>query len=241
MTSTKPKILVLDIETAPAELYGWGMYNQNFGVSQIKKPPYILCVGAQWLGQPNVQMYTRWDMGEEAMLRKVQELITEADALVGKNSERFDLPWLKGEFVRLGIPNPPPTTHIDLEKTCRKEFRFLSGKLEFIAPFLGVGDKMDTGGFELWAEVMKNNPVAQRKMVRYCARDVRITGKLYKKIRSFIPNHPHMGFTPKRECGCCGSSKVHVSKWRRTKAMRIQQLHCQSCGSYFDGIKQKVE
>lgn len=236
----KPKILVVDIETAPAELYGWGMFNQNFGVSQVKAYPYILCVGAWWLGDRDVMMFSKWEHGTESMLQSIADLITEADMIIGKNSERFDVPWLMTEFLKHGIKMPPPTTHLDLEKTARKNFRFLSNKLEFIVEYLGVGKKMDTGGFELWEKVMSGNEAARKKMLRYCARDVKITGKLYRKMRGFIPNHPHMGFTPKKQCGACGSSHVHVSKWRRTKAMRIQQLHCQSCGSYFDGVKQKV-
>lgn len=236
----QPKILVLDIETAPAELYGWGMFKQNFGVNQVKKDPYILCVGAQWLRNPKVMMFSKWEHGTEAMLQAIADLITEADMIIGKNSERFDVPWLMTEFLKHGIDMPPPTTHLDLEKTARKNFRFLSNKLEYIVAYLGVGQKMKHEGFELWEKVMKGDEVARRKMLRYCARDVKITSKLYLKMRGFIPNHPHMGFTPKKQCGACGSHHVHVSKWRRTKAMRIQQLHCQNCGSYFDGIRQKV-
>jgi DNA polymerase elongation subunit (family B) len=241
MEVVKPKILVVDIETAPAEFWGWGMFNQNFGVNQIKKSPYILCVGAQWLGDKDVMMFSKWEHGTEGMLQAISDLITEADMIIGKNSERFDVPWLMTEFVKYGITIPPPTTHLDLEKIARKNFRFLSNKLEYIVDYFGVGKKINTHGFELWEAVMEGSEVARRKMLRYCARDVKITGKLYLKMRPAIPNHPHMGFTPKKQCGACGSHHVHVSKWRRTKAMRIQQLHCQTCGSYFDGIRQKVQ
>lgn len=236
----KLRILIVDIETAPAEMWGWGMFKQSFGVDQVKNDPYILCVGVQWLGEREITMFTKWDHGTKVMLQEVADRITEADMIIGKNSEAFDLPWLMTEFLKYGIKMPPPTTHLDLQKVCRKNFRFLSGKLEYIVQYLEIGHKMDTGGFKLWREVMAGNPVAQRKMMRYCAHDVRVTGRLYVKMRGFIPNHPHMGFTPKKQCGACGSHHVHVSKWRRTKAMRIQQLHCQSCGSYFDGIRQKV-
>lgn len=236
----KPKILVIDIETAPAEFWGWGMFNQNFGVEQIKADPYILCVGMQWLGDRHIDMVTKWDNGTEEMLQIVSDRITEADMIVGKNSEGFDLPWLMTEFLKHGIKIPPPTTHIDLQKVARRNFRFLSGKLEYIVQYLEIGKKMDPGGFKLWRQVIEGNEVARRKMMRYCARDVGVTGKLYYRMRPAITNHPHMGFTPKKQCGACGSHHVHVSKWRRTRAMRIQQLHCQNCGSYFDGIRQKV-
>ena len=195
----KPKILVVDIETAPAELWGWGMFKQNFGVNQVKADPYILCVGAQWLGDKDVMMFSKWEHGTLGMLQAISDLITEADMIIGKNSEKFDVPWLTTEFTKHGVELPPPTTHLDLEKTARKHFRFLSNKLEYIVEYLGVGKKMDTGGFELWRDVMDGVESARRKMLRYCARDVKITGKLYLKMRRAIPNHPHMGFTPKKQ------------------------------------------
>lgn len=236
----KPKILVLDIETAPAELWGWGMYNQNFGVEQVKAHPYILCVGASWMGDSKVHMFSLWEHGREGMLQAIADMITEADMMVGKNSISFDVPWLMAEFIKYGIKMPPPTTHVDLQKVAKKQFRFLSNKLEYILQYLDMGGKVEHEGFRLWKRCMEGDAIAQRKMLRYCAGDVRQTKKLYNRFRPFIPNHPHLGFTPKTACGNCGSHHVHVSKWRRTKTMRIQQLHCQSCGSYFDGVRQKV-
>lgn len=240
MSNEQPKMLVLDIETRPALSYHWGLFKVNIGIEQIKEPDGILCFAAKWVGKPEVFAFSDWEHGQKAMLTAARDLITEADALITKNGERFDLPWLMREFLKHDIAPPPPTTHIDLEKTARKNMRFLSNKLDWIVQYLGVGKKVDHEGFKLWRKVMDGNPIAQRKMIRYCKGDVRVTDRLYHKMRAFIPNHPHMGFTPKKQCGACGSHHVHVSKWRRTKAMRIQQLHCQSCGSYFDGIRQKV-
>lgn len=240
MEETKPRLLVVDIETAPAQSYHWGMFKQNIGINQVIKPGYILCWAAKWLGEPEIITMSLWEHGQYNMLKSLRDLIHEADAIITKNGIRFDLPTINNELALLNIHPPAPTTHIDLEPIVRKNFRFLSNKLDFIAQYLGVGAKVKHEGFELWEKVINGDPIAQRKMLRYNKGDVRITERVYKKIRAFIPNHPHMGFTPKKQCGACGSHHVHVSKWRRTKAMRIQQLHCQTCGSYFDGIRQKV-
>lgn len=234
------KILVIDIETRPALSYHWRMFKENISPVQVKEDPSILCVCAKWVGESEVFTYSEWEDGYVNMLKNTAILLDQSDAVVTKNGEKFDIPWLFAEFLKHGIPMPPPLTHIDLEKTIKKQFRFLSNKMEYVAPYIGVGKKVKHEGFELWRKVMDGNAVARRKMLRYCAGDVRVTERMYKKMRQFITNHPHMGTTYKRHCGACGSKKVWVSKWRRTKAMRIQQLHCQNCGSYFDGVRQKV-
>jgi DNA polymerase elongation subunit (family B) len=236
----QPKILVIDIETRPILYYGWGMYNQNHSPNQIVEMDSILCFAAKWFNNRDMFFYSVWTHSEKEMLQAAADLIAEADMLVTKNGERFDIAWFTREFVKHGIKLPPPTTHVDLEKTLRNKMRFPTTKLELVAPYFGAGKKQKHEGFELWSKVIDGDPKAQRTMQRYCMQDVRVTDRLYRIMRAAIPNHPHMGFTGPRECGACGSKHVHVSKYRRTKTMRIQQLHCQNCGSYFDGVRQKV-
>lgn len=236
----KPKILILDIETKPALSYHWRMFKENIGIGQVKEAGGVICFGAKWFGERPTFGYSVWEHGKQAMLEAAHSLISEADAVVTKNGDKFDIPHLMTEFITAGMAPPPPTTSIDLEKTLRYKFRFLSNKLDFVVQHLEVGKKVEHEGFKLWRKVMDGDEKAQKRMMRYCLGDVRITDKLYRKMRPYITNHPHLGEIGKRECGACGSDHVHVSKWRRTKAMRIQQLHCQNCGSYFDGIRQKV-
>lgn len=236
----KPKILVIDIETRPALSYHWRMFKENIGIDQVKEAGSILCFCAKYVGEPEMYSFSEWEHTERGMLEAAHALLSEADAVVTKNGNKFDLPWFNSQFLKHKMPPPPPLTSIDLETTLRHKFRFQSNKLDFVTQYLEIGKKVEHEGFKLWRKVMDGDEVAQRKMLRYCAGDVRITERLYKRMRPYITNHPHMGFTPKKACGACGSHHVHVSKWRRTKAFRIQQLHCQTCGSYFDGIRQKV-
>lgn len=235
-----PKILTIDIETKPSLSYHWRMFKENISIDQVKEPAGILCFSAKWFGQSAMFTFSEWEHGEKEMLAQAHALLTEADAVITKNGDKFDIPWLMSEFLKHDMPPPPPLTSIDLEKTLRHKFRFQSNKLDYVTQYLEIGKKLEHEGFRLWRKVMDGDEVARRKMLRYCARDVRITERLYKRMRPYITNHPHMGFTPKTACGSCGSDHVHVSKYRRTKAFRIQQMHCQSCGSYFDGARQKV-
>lgn len=235
-----PRILTLDIETKPAQAYVWRFWKENIGVDQVIEPGGVICFGAKWFGEPEVEFYSDWQHGHQAMIEAAHRLISEADAVVTYNGEKFDIRKLTGEFLLCGLPPVPPITSIDLLKTIKWKFGFDMNRLAFIAPLLDVGEKMKHEGFELWVKVMDGDVRAQRKMERYCKRDVRITDKLYRKIRPFIMNHPHLGNVGSAECGACGSRHVQSRGYRRTKSFRIQRLHCQDCGSWQDGKRQKV-
>ena len=237
---SNPKILVLDIETKPAQAFVWRFWKENIGVDQVIKPGGVICFGAKWFGEPEMFFFSDWQHGHQAMVEAAHALISEADAVVTYNGERFDLPKLTGEFLLCGLPPVPPITSIDALKTIKWKFGFDMNRLAFIAPLLNVGEKMKHEGFELWVKVMDGDPRAQKRMERYCVRDVRITDRLYRKIRPFIMNHPHLGNVGSAECGACGSSHVQSRGYRRTKSFRIQRLHCQTCGSWQDGKRQKV-
>jgi RNase_H superfamily len=232
------KILVLDIETRPAKAYIWRCFDENIGHEQILDPGGIICFAAKWVGNPEVFFYSSWTHTHEQMVKAAHDLLSDADALITYNGDKFDLPKLNGEFLRAGLSPPIPYSSIDLLKHVRK-LGFLLNRLAFIAPFLGVGSKLKHQGFSLWVKVMEGDTKAQHKMEKYNKQDVLITERLYLKIRPFIKNHPHLGLEA-RSCGACGSNKVHSRGWRRTKTFRIQSLQCQSCGSWQEGKREKV-
>lgn len=233
------KILVLDIETRPALVYAWKGFKENIGVDQIVEPDGVLCVGAKWVDGKEIFL-SSWKEGTLDMLRQTALLIEEADAIVGVNHERFDLPWLMAEFARYNIPAPPKPTLIDLQKYWRRGMRFFSNRLAYVGPLLVGEAKVEHEGFMLWRRVMDGDNDARKRMETYCRGDVTLTEKLYLRLREFLPNHPYMADTKRDDCPVCGSDHVHIKKYRRTKTMRIQQLHCQDCGSYFDGKKEKM-
>jgi hypothetical protein len=45
---TAPKILLLDIETAPATAYVWKLFDENVGLDQLITPGRIICWAAKW-------------------------------------------------------------------------------------------------------------------------------------------------------------------------------------------------
>jgi len=230
------KILFLDIETAPATAYVWKLFDENIGIDQLIAPSRMLCWAAKWYRGG-------WHIADErgnrrAMLKSLHALLSEADAVVTYNGDRFDLPKINGEFVSAGLHPVPPIPSIDLFKTV-KRLGYQSGKLQFIAKYLGIGEKISTHGFRLWAEVLAGNEKAWAKMLRYNKQDVALLEKLYTKLRPYIKAHPAL-HVHKERCPVCGSSKVQRRGSRRTKALTIERLNCQGCGAWFDGHRQRA-
>lgn len=227
------KLLFLDIETSLILAYTFGIRDQHITHKQIandRDGRLIHCVGLKWMGKPT-RVLSEWEHGYEGMMQGVHDDLCEADAVVTYNGAKFDLPKLTGQFQLLGMEPPPPPTQIDLYLAARK-MGHICNKLDYLAPMLGLGGKVKHQGLELWIDVFNGCPKAQKKMARYCAGDVRLTEDVYKALRPYIRNHPHLAEAKRGECGACGSSRLQARGTERTKATIYQRYQCQACGSW---------
>lgn len=235
--SNKPKILVLDIEWAPALAYVWRMWRENVSPDQLIDHGGMLCFCAHWLGAKEYMFYSKWEHGRDGMAEAALTLLSEADAVVTYNGVKYDIPKITGEIVLAGLVPPPKVAQIDLLKTVKK-FGFNMNRLAYIGPLLGVGAKVKHEGFNLWKEVLAGDEKAQAKMKRYCIQDVKVTVKLYNKIKPFIQDHPVL-----REgdgCPVCSSTKTQKRGFRMTRFFRTQRNQCQSCGHWFETTRSKI-
>lgn len=232
-----PKILFIDIETRPALVYVWGAYKQDIYPDQVLEPTGILCFAAKYLGEKEVYFHSTWGEGKKEMLKNLLSLLSEADAVVSYNGERFDLPIIVGECLKEGLPPPPPPTSIDVLKAVKK-FGFMINKLGFVGPLLKVGKKVKNAGFPLWIGVLEGNIKDQKKMEKYNVGDVILLEKLYLKVKHFIGAHPYLG--EGTGCPSCGSHNLHKRGFRRTRYFKIQRLQCQDCGAWSEGKKEKI-
>jgi hypothetical protein len=236
---TTPKILIIDIETKPLLAYIWRLFDEVNSVDRVVDTGGLLCFAAKWLDTKEKIFYSEWEHGRDVMVRAAHKLLSEADAVITYNGDKFDIPKLLAEFAALGLLAPPPITSIDVYKTVRT-MSFVSRKLDFVAQALGCGRKVEHDGFSLWTDAMAGKAKAQKKMRKYNIGDVTLLEKVYLKLRPYIKNHPHMSTIKSHECGACGSKHTQSRGWRRTKSFRIQRLHCQDCGGWRDGKRQKV-
>jgi hypothetical protein len=237
----EPRILFLDIETRPIVAEVWKLYGvDHIGLNQVREFGGTICVGAMWYGQNRVQFFSDWQHGHREMLEAVHNLWSEAEAICGYNSDRFDLKKLKGEFLKAGLEPPPPVASIDVFKTIKREFSFDSSKLQHVADLLGVGSKLQHEGHALWSKVLQGDQTAQRVMERYCKQDVRLLRDVYLKLLPWISTHPYMGKASGYSCNRCGSKDLISKGEKRSKHFRIQSLQCKSCGGWRQGLRKKV-
>ena len=224
------RLLTVDIETFPHEGYFWGMFDQNISLDMLKKAGTIACWAAKWHGDKSVHFASVHEGTERAMLRKAHDLLDEADAVISWNGTPFDVKWLQGQILKHRLPPPRPFKQIDLLRTWRQQFRTASNKLDYAAGFLGIGQKVKTGGFGLWRDCMAGDDKAWDRMRRYNIGDVRLTEAVYDVIRPWIKNHPNAGvFAGRHCCPKCESAHVQARGYYVTRDRRYPQFQCRTC------------
>jgi len=237
-TEMNKKILVLDIEWAPAIAYVWRMWDENISPEKLIDHGGMLCFCAHWHGEKEYMFFSKWEHGQVGMAEAALKLLEEAEAVVTYNGDKYDLPKITGEILLAGLTPPPKPASIDVLKAVKK-FGFNMNRLAYIGPLLGVGAKVKHEGFSLWKNVLDGDEKARAKMRLYCIQDVRMLDKLYKKILPFITNHPYLGIG-KDKCPACDSKKTQKRGSRRTRVFAIQRNHCQDCGHWFETQRTKV-
>jgi uncharacterized protein YprB with RNaseH-like and TPR domain len=234
----KIKRLFFDIETSPnIGLFWTAGYKQTISPDNIIKERAIICICYKWAAEEKVH-YLTWDnkQDDKKILEKFIEVANEADELVGHNGDKFDLPWIRTRCIYHNIPVFPNYVTIDTLKSARSKFRFNSNKLDYIAKFLGIGEKIHTG-YDLWKKiVLEKNKEALDSMVTYCQNDVILLEKVYDRMSSYILSKTHHGIlmgNDKTSCPECGSNKMNLSKKRLSALGTIRvQLQCKKCGKY---------
>ena len=241
-----PRIAVVDIETRPTEAYVWGLFDQNVGVNQIIKPGGTIMVAAQWVGEKKVHVRSEWDAngGYAGMMRWAHSVYDEADFVVTFNGARFDNGHLRAAWAELGMSPPSPWRDVDLYRTVKK-FNWPSRKLAFVCQQLGLDLKTDPGGFSTWTDILtgegKARDSARKRMEKYCANDVRITGQLFARLRPWIDGLNVPLYDDESEdllaCNRCGSEDVVRRGFAYTTTARYQRFRCGGCGGWLRSRK----
>lgn len=230
--------LVLDIETRPLLAYTFALHDQNIGINQIKERDGMLSFAARWHGERKTEFLAAWEVGEKRLVTRAAELLNEADTVVGWNSKRFDVRWIQAQLARFGRNRVSPFVNVDLMLSARRAWKLPSYKLDYVAQFLGIGRKVKTGGFDLWAEVLAGDVTAQRQMRRYNIADTNLTDALYTRMLAggWVHGLPNAAIEGGHVCHACGSEKLQARGFQPTKTRRYQRWQCMECGAWSQSV-----
>lgn len=240
-----PKILVLDVETAAAEVLTFGRFKQNIGQANIlKEGGWILCASWRWLGSSETDSVwlspVEIEKADDASLvGHIFDLMSEADAIIAHNGIGFDHKVIQTRSVFHGFGALPAVKVIDTLQMAKKNLRLPSNRLDSIGEYFGLGRKIDTGGIELWKKVQQGDEDAMLQMVEYCEQDVNLLYDVYLKLRA-VGNAANFnaGLYYKEDeestlrCPTCGSSNVAATGRAVTTTLSVfDEYLCQDCGS----------
>jgi len=216
----QPKILLIDIETAPMMTYLWSLWQHGVQPAAIETTSYILSWSAKWLGEPEVladalwynKNYTAGTEDDTRMLSGIWNLLNEADFVIAHNGDRFDIKRLNTRFLLAGFSPPNPYKSIDTLKIAKRAFAFDSNKLDHLLKVCFGDAKLETGGFKTWVGCLKGDAESWETMIEYNKGDVTKLETFYLYIRPWDKFHPSSatwgGVSTAPVCTRCGSENV---------------------------------
>lgn len=233
----KPKILFYDIETTLAKSYHFGQWKQNLSVKQQVQEGHLLSHAWAWGDEPVVgSILTReevLDHDPERLVLEAWSLLDNADIVVAHYGKKFDIPKLNGYFLKYGLNPPTPYKVIDTKEISSKKFLLPFNSLEYLAKALGVQQKIDNSGIQLWIDCDHGKQEALDEMLAYNIGDIEALRDVYYRLITWDNNGVNMALYNDHGAACthCGSDDV-VSiegKYAYTVVRKYALYRCNSC------------
>lgn len=234
------KRLFFDIETSPNTGWFWRSgWKLNIQPNQILEERKVISVSWKWEGEKYVYNLN-WDKNkcDKELLQKFSKVLEKADEVIGHNSDRFDIPWLRTRCLFHRIPFTTYIKSVDTLKKVKASFNFQSNKLDYIAEFLGFGNKKPTG-IKLWLDLTFGNVESteyEKSMIimnEYCDYDVVLLEDVYRTIQSYIKPSTHLGISLKSgrySCPNCAKTNITYINHTVTQTGIIKRhMKCDNC------------
>lgn len=247
-----PRILLWDIESSPMLAHVYERYEAN--VLNVEHDWHLLSVAWKWLGEKATHVKALPDFPERyaadieddyELAALAHRLFCEADVVVAHNGVAFDTKKAQARMIYHGFAPPTPFKEVDTLLVARRHFAFSSNRLGELCEFLGIGTKLENGGFKTWLGCLRGDPKAWALMKKYNRQDVVILEQLYLKLRPWMPRHPNIATLADRPTSCpkCGAEdSMQARGFIYSTVSRRQRYQCQSCGGWCAGRKiERVE
>lgn len=248
MANKKPRILLYDIENSPNLGTYFQLYKEGNIVWKVKDW-YFLSFSWKWLGEsktyvkslPDYKLYKKEPENDRELIKDLWKLFDEADIIIGHNSNAFDNKKSNARFIYHGLPSPSPYKQVDTKLVAKRYFSFDSNKLNDLGKYLGLGEKLETGGYDLWRKCMSGDKKSWAKMCAYNKQDVILLEQVYLKLRGWDNAHPSVALLKEQTEGCpnCGSTNCQKRGYNRSKGtkgiIKKQKWSCLDCGAWHQG------
>lgn len=243
----KPLIVSFDLEVSPALGYFYPPTWET-GILKIQERQKLMSFAWQVVGEKKIRSLCLYDMDtykvdpkdDKLLSMELHKVMSQADILLGQNSDNFDIKMANYFFIRNGLEPIAPTKSLDTKKIAKRYFRFANNTLDNLGEELGFGGKTKITYKDLWVDAfLGGDKKAWKLMNDYCKNDVDQTTKIYLKMRGFMHSHPSVSRISGEwdSCPRCGSYSFRVKAYRTTNTSRYHQYQCNECQGYFSDRK----
>ena len=255
MSKKTPKVAYIDIETLPMQCTTFTLFPERLSPKSILKDGSIICIGVMVNGKnqkffsviDNMTAFKKDPYDDKHLLKAYRDYMMKEDfdLIVGHNVRGFDLKIINARFAYHGIA-PLPVVLVDDTLTMAKaSYKFQSNKLEHLAKFLGVDQKLATT-YDMWLDIIKGGPKAikaVKDMVKYNKGDLICGWQVYEKLLPYSKSRLNRTHFTEDATGCphCASTNLQSRGVARNVDGEYQRYQCQDCGKWTKSNKKNVK
>lgn len=250
---TPAKVGFVDIECT----YNYGGHFQNYGqnihLDQKLRDSHLLSYAYAWNNDKPVGEVLKADVIQQDFIRSIVErdpftkidydltlklwyFLDNADVVVAQNGKAFDIKKINGYFLKYDLPLPSPYKVYDTLSVAKKMFNISFKSLKFLAKYLGVTQKLDNSGAELWMDCSTGySDEALQTMLEYNIGDIITLREVYLKMIKYGNDNVNMALyeaCTEASCPTCGSTDVKpLNKTTNTQKRVYEVYRCGHCSS----------
>ena len=171
---------------------------------------------------------------DELLVLELWALFNNSDVIVAYNGRGFDVKEIQARFLMYGLPPTSPVKVIDPLLIVKDKFRLPFKSLKYVAEFLGVTQKLENSGNDLWKKATMGDEEALQEMLDYNKGDIITLREVYKKLQGWGNSGTNLALYNANHdtlCTNCGSDDITSldGKYAYTAQRRYSLYRCNSC------------
>jgi hypothetical protein len=246
------EVLFLDLETSPAQFWGWGTGEQYVDANMLVTGTETKVITAQYKRAliDKEASYFVWDYkkgkGDDSeVVQNITEIINKADIVIGQNIKAFDIKVLQERAKVLRLPPINVDFMMDTLTSSRSSFKSMSHRLDYRSKQYGLGGKIKMQMSD-WVDILEGRTKPEDKMVPYGLKDcidnevlfwndlpyLNLPKATINKILKLIVGMTERKVEIERRLFC-----KHCALKRQRKfdvVVRDGQINCNNCGEVSD-------